>query len=266
MKAQFKWPVRLHRTPCRYLWSLVLMGILGYSLLQITLAALDHHTQNATMEKAQQLYHTESPVNASIQLPDDSENSHPPPMFPGMAALQEINSDVVAWITVPDTIIDYPVVQGEDNLQYLDRDWQGNSNRAGAIFMDYRNDPKMLASPGKHTILYGHHMRDGSMFQPLIQFKDPEFIDANPVFYLNDLYEHHLYEIFSVYVTTTDFYYIETNFNSEADFTDFVQEIQDRSIHHYPVTLSESDHILTLSTCTYEYDDARMVIHARRIP
>lgn len=189
--------------------------------------------------------------------------SQPQPKIPEIASLQHINSQVTGWIKIPETSIDYPIVQSNDNVFYLDHDWQREKNRAGAIFMDYRNDANALTSPSTHTILYGHHMRDGSMFQPLTTFKDFSFFQQHNTFTVTDEYQTHRFEIFSVYVTTTDFYYIETDFDNNEAFDSFISNIQEKSMHPSSLMITSDDAIITLSTCTYEYNDARLVIHAR---
>lgn len=176
--------------------------------------------------------------------------------------LLEINPDVVGWIKIADTPIDYPVVQTEDNSFYLDHDINQASSKAGTVFMDYRIN-NMQEDP--HLILYGHNMRDGSMFHALMQYKEEDFFLEHQTFTFDQLYRDDTWEIFSAYVTTTDFYYIRTSFNSDADFLDFIGEFQERSMYETGIEITADDQILTLSTCTYEYDDARFVIHARRV-
>ena len=241
---------------------LISAGAMVHRLFQQSLA------EKATRE-AQTLFRdqkTDEESGLTDPVADDLSGEELPQreVTPAMAALQEINPDVVGWIQIPETVVDYPIVQGPDNQYYLDRDWQRSHNRAGAIFMDYRNDPDALAEPQNHTILYGHHMRDGSMFRALVNYKEPGYLNDHPVIVIQDLYDSHAYEIFSVYVTTTDFYYIETEFPTAMEYVLFIKGLQKKSIHPSDVVLTAHDHVLTLSTCTYEYDDARFVVHARR--
>lgn len=223
----------------------------------------------AAYENAQSLfYEHHSLTHAAIHgIPSEFTLDDPSPKIinPAIEALQEINSDVIAWIQIAETQIDYPVVQGVDNRKYLDHNWQNEKNRAGSIFMDYRNDPHKLNEPGRHTILYGHHMRDGSMFQPLTNYLREDFFENHSIITLQGMYEIYVFEIFSVYVTDTDFYYIETIFENPSDFEFFLEQITDKSIYDTEQRLTRQDHLLTLSTCTYEYDDARLVVHARLI-
>lgn len=196
---------------------------------------------------------------------DINHKEEPKILLPFIEELQQRNPDVVGWITVDGTEIDYPVVQAEDNEYYLKRDWLGADNSAGAIFMDYRNDPEGLRERKSHTILYGHHRQDGSMFQNLMNYKDESYFRENQTFEVTDQYGSHTFEIFSAYVTGTDFYFIETRFPQDEDFETFIDSIEERSMFDTDIEVTAEDHILTLSTCTYEYDDARYVVHARRV-
>ncbi|MCT2537083.1 class B sortase [Aquibacillus koreensis] len=176
--------------------------------------------------------------------------------------LLEKNADTIGWVTVPNTVIDYPVVKTEDNEFYLDHNFEQENSSAGAIFMDYRN-----AGDGddRHTIIYGHHMKDGSMFKQLTKYQSKEFFEENRTITLNTLYQQTKWEVFSAYVTTTDFYYIATQFRSNRDYLGFLNQLQEKSIHDTAMDLSEDDQVLTLSTCSYDFDDARFVVHARRV-
>ncbi|NLU35414.1 MAG: class B sortase [Clostridiales bacterium] len=177
-------------------------------------------------------------------------------------ALLEINPDVVGWVRVPNTVIDYPVVQAQDNDYYLRRDIYGNYASAGAIFMDYRSDAQ---GRGRHIILYGHHMKNGTMFKELDKYKKKEFFDENNFVRFDSLFSEMKWEVFSVYVTETDFPYIQTDINSDEEYIAFLRMIKNRSMHQKDIELMQEDQILTLSTCSYEYDDARLVVHARRV-
>ncbi|WP_164985303.1 class B sortase [Ammoniphilus sp. CFH 90114] len=176
--------------------------------------------------------------------------------------LLEMNEETIGWITVPNTDINYPVVKTDNNSFYLDHNFKLESSNAGAIFMDYRN---VGDATDRHTIIYGHHMRDGSMFKGLTKYKDKPFFEENRVITLQTLFEETKWEIFSAYVTDTDFYYIATNFRSNHDYVDFLNKLASKSIIPQTIKWNKQDQILTLSTCSYEFNDARFVVHARRI-
>ena len=220
--------------------------------------------ESREMENSPSVYEGSLHLEDALNIPGEKPEE-PRQILPFIQDLQQRNPEVVGWIELEGTEIDYPIVQAEDNDYYLKRDWLGESNSAGAIFMDYRNDPEALEERKTHTIIYGHHRQDGSMFQNLVKYKEEEYFRESPTFEVTDQYETHTYEVFSAYVTTTDFYFIETRFPEDEDFEGFLEAITERQMYDTGVTVSAEDHLLTLSTCTYEYDDARFVVHARRV-
>src|SRR5699024_8587287 len=102
----------------------------------------------------------------------------------GFESLQEINEDIVGWITINDTQIDYPVRQSDDNLQSLDTNYDNKLSRAGRIILDYRNQVEDF---DRNVIVYGHRMKDGSMFQHLSKFMDEEFFEYHRTFQFDTL-------------------------------------------------------------------------------
>lgn len=130
--------------------------------------------------------------------------------------------------------------------------------------MDYRNDVK---SQNRNTILYGHRMKDGSMFGSLKKMLDEEFFMSHRKLYYDTLFEGYDLEVFSVYTTTTDFYYIETDFSSDTEYTSFLEKIQEKSLYKTDTKLTASDQIVTLSTCDYALDPeaGRLVVHAKLV-
>lgn len=171
---------------------------------------------------------------------------------------KDLGENVVGWLTIPGTRIDYPVVQGNDNDYYLDHDIKGNENRHGAIFMDYRNDPY----EDENLIIYGHHMKDGTMFKDLVKFKDKDFFDKNRYLYLDIGDEKTKYEIFSVYIIDASSASLILSFGDTKEYEAFFNTIKERSLFPSDVSFSENGRMITLSTCTYEYDDARLLVHA----
>ncbi|MDQ0272528.1 class B sortase [Cytobacillus purgationiresistens] len=179
--------------------------------------------------------------------------------------LLKLNEDIVGWITVEDTRIDYPILQADNNSYYLTRNYKRNETRAGSIFMDYRNEVE--AEANKNIILYGHRMKDGSMFGQLKKYLNESFFYEHRNIYYDTLYAGYDLEVFSVYQTTTDFYYIETNFPTDQSFGGFIESLQDKSLHKADVNITEGDRIVTLSTCDYSLDsnEGRLVVHAKLV-
>ena len=176
--------------------------------------------------------------------------------------LLKTNKEIVGWINVPNTKVDYPIVKTSNNNFYLNHNILKKEDSSGAIFMDFRNDIEIM---DKNTILYGHNMKNGTMFKGLMKYKDEDFLKENKIISFSTLYEDIKWEIFSAYVTDTNFYYIQVNFKNSYEYESFLNNIKGKSMFDTSIDLNSSDNILTLSTCSYEFDDARFVIHAKRV-
>ena len=176
--------------------------------------------------------------------------------------LHEINEDIVGWISIDGTSIDYPVVQTNDNIYYLSHSVYKEESSAGTIFMDSRNESSPL---DKNTVLYGHHMKNGMMFHDLASYKEAAFYKKHPYVEYGGVDGIGKWEVFSAYVTNTADNYIETEFDSDEDFEQFLERVVSKSLYHTGCEVKGADKILTLSTCSYEFDDARMVVHAKLV-
>ena len=176
--------------------------------------------------------------------------------------LLEKNSDTVAWLNVNNTNINYPVVQASDNDYYLNHSFDNSYNEAGWVFLDYRNSSDFS---GRNNIIYAHSRLDKTMFGSLSRvLKSSWYTDkSNHIIRLSTPSENTLWQIFSVYVIEEESYYITTNFNDDDSYVEFLNTIRDRSRYDFDVELSDSDKIITLSTC---YSDSeRTVVHAKLI-
>ena len=176
------------------------------------------------------------------------------------SALEQINKDVVGWIQVDGTDINYPFVQTTDNSYYLDHSFSKEKNKSGWIFLDYRNN---IDDFDKNTIIYGHSRYDSSMFGSLRNCIKKSW------FYSSDTHEVHLttkegkttWQIFSAYHIPNTNDYLATSFNTDEEFKSFIKLIKNRTVFDFGVKVTAKDKILTLSTC-YRTND-RMVIHAK---
>jgi len=172
------------------------------------------------------------------------------------------NDDIIAYVRIEGTNIDYAVVQGPDNDFYLARDLNKKKNTAGSVYLDYENHPYIL---DRNNILYGHNMRNGSMFHNLRYYTGREFYENHRYITYTTLYEQTRWEIFAVYNAFITFNYIQVNFNSDDEFMELVNGIKSRSVINTGITLNPEDTILTLSTCTNVNVVERFVISARLI-
>lgn len=174
--------------------------------------------------------------------------------------LKKINPDVVSWITIPGTNIDYPVLQGKDNNQYLHKDMEGKDSSAGAIFLDH-GDKADLSS--RHNIIYGHHMKNGTMFKDIVRYKDQQYFNEHQdiTIYTPDR-EIHL-KALAVVVTSPDAIRRKIDFQSQKEFTSYIEEMSKgaKAFAAVPkgVTIRR---LYSFVTCSYEFQNARTILYA----
>lgn len=221
---------------------------------------------DSALEDARSLYRSPSPGRAS------SSAGSAAPQDDGYTfeKLQAVNRDVKGWITIPGTAVDYPVLcpPADSPDYYLTRDWKRDASKYGSIYML----PASAAQAGrKNIILYGHSMKDGRMFAPLLRYTDPQYYCLYPTILLQMGNEKAYWKIFAVIKANTDvsqgqpFDYQKTRFASTKAFSDYLKAVRLRSVLTLPVDLKTSDSLLTLSTCSYEFDGFRTVVFARRV-
>ena len=175
--------------------------------------------------------------------------------------LVRINPDFVGWLTVPGTRIDYPVVQGSDNSRYLGVSFEGNRRGTGTVFLDTHAAADFSAL---NSVLYGHNMQDGTMFHDLVALREQDAYRASSRAYLQTPDGMvRCYEFVSLYVCPADYEYRTIDVDTAEQREAFFERIVARSKVSQGVSLGEGDSILTLSTCVYDYPDARLVVHGR---
>ena len=171
-------------------------------------------------------------------------------------ALLEINSDIVGWIYIEDTKINYPITRGEDNVYYSYHMWNKVYDGFGCIFMDYRNRRDFS---DQNSVLYGHHMQNGTMFQNLHGYKKQDFYDTHKTAYLLTPYKNYRLEIFAAYVVSLAEDAWKTDF-AEGEFEPWYMNAVERSCIETGIVPTPKDKIVTLSTCSYEWEEARFVV------
>lgn len=177
--------------------------------------------------------------------------------------LKSQNNDTVFYLKVNNTNISYPVVKYSDNNYYLNHSFDKSKNSAGWLFADYKNK---LDGTDKNIVVYGHNRRDGSMFGTLKNILNKEWYDNTDnmdIVYM-DIRGKHIYKVFSIYKIENEDYYITTQFNNDIEYKKFLTTIKSRSIKDFNVEISETNSILTLSTCANN-NKYRVVLHAKRI-
>ena len=186
----------------------------------------------------------------------EGEKIEQAPIAVDFNALLSQNKDVVGWLYCENTPVNYPIVQSDDNDYYLRRMLNGKYNIAGTVFMDYRchSDYSSL-----NTIIYGHNMKNDSMFGTFTDYKSQEYYDEHPIIWLLTPEVNYKIELMAGYVTPSDSD-AYSEFVSQEELYEYIQEAKKKSTFFSPLTCSSEDRIVTLSTCSYEYDAARYVL------
>ncbi|MGI5977223.1 MAG: class B sortase [Candidatus Limivicinus sp.] len=193
---------------------------------------------------------------------DEKEEEYLPITVDFDALLKE-SEEVTGWIYCEDTVINYPIAQGEDNNQYLHHLLNGDYNASGTLFMDCECAPNFA---GANSIIYGHNMKDGSMFHSLLNYRDQEYYDAHPVLYLSTPAQDYKVEIFTAYTCSYDSDTYMLSFANEDDYGAYLEKMKSQSDFDCDVEVDTTERVLTLSTCTYEYDNARYVVQGKLVP
>jgi len=172
------------------------------------------------------------------------------------------NNDLIAWISIPGTRIDYVVAQTIDNYFYLTHDFRGNRNAMGTLFLDLRNASDFS---DQNSLIYGHNMINGMKLHNLRYFvSSRDFFNQNRYIHIYLENELLVYEIFTAFITHISFDYLMIDFEF-GEFVPFAEELSQRSLHDSGISIGEDDRILILSTCTPEGDDYRIVVAGRLI-
>lgn len=173
--------------------------------------------------------------------------------------LQEINTDVVGWLRIEGTNIDGPILQAEDNTKYLTAGYDGAENPAGAVFLDYECERNFS---GQHNILYGHNMKDGSMFHDLVNFKKKSYYRSHQnITVYTPVTEIHLRPV-AVVCTEADGIRRRTDFFDMTALGEYVESMLEGGLYKEE---QENDitRLWSFVTCSYEFDNARTILYAR---
>lgn len=216
-------------------------------LLNAVVSEKPHENTTAATEAAS------DDVQPTETLPQQAETA---PLTVNFEELRRECADVIGWLYCEGTVVNYPVVQAKDNAYYLRRLTDGTWNMAGTLFMDYRNQPEFS---DWNSLIYGHNMKDRSMFATLLDYQDQAFYEAHPVWYLMTPQQDYKLKLVAGYTTSADSsaYRIAED-QEERDM--LVQKAVSASTFVSNVEVADTDRLVTLSTCSYEYADARYVV------
>lgn len=177
--------------------------------------------------------------------------------------LLKTNSDIKGWIFGEGTNVDYPILQTDDNDFYMDHLYNKEANSSGSIFADYRNESDFS---DRNTVLYGHHMGNGTMFGSIEHYASQDFYDATPTMMLYTPEGDYRIELICGTHESGDEQFVEFNFKTEEDFQKYVESFRERSTFKSDVQVQPGDKLISLCTCAYVFDNARFLLMGRLVP
>ncbi len=235
-----------------------------FFIISATLITLNYKNRLANKNLNKKLSQKYKQNNSSIK-----KDNYPNNMLPEFYSLYDTNKDIKGWLTIPKTVINYPVVESSNNDFYLHNNFNKTSDIYGALFLDYRNN---INEQSQNLIIYGHNMKDGQMLTSIVNYEQTDFYNNSALITFNTIYSHYYWKVFAAFIANASpsngyvFNYLVTNFSSNNDFNNFIKEVRARSLINTPsVDVVSSDTLLTLSTCYYSFDNARFVVMARRV-
>lgn len=237
---------------------ILLIGVLTFSTIKVIKYIVDNKENEKIEEEISDLveYIEETTNNEEQEENNNKYNID-------FATLREKNSDTVGYLKVNGTDIENVVVKGKDNSYYLKHNFNKEYNTAGWIFADYHNK---LDGTDRNIIIYGHNMRNNTMFGTLKNVLNEEWKDVEENRFITFITEEYsyIYEVFSVYQIEAEDYYMTTDFKNNQEFLKFVNTLKSRSKYNFDVDIKEDDSILTLSTCANN-SKYRTILHSIKI-
>ncbi|MGN1418122.1 MAG: class B sortase [Acutalibacteraceae bacterium] len=194
----------------------------------------------------------------------------PPNMQLKYAKLYAINNDFVGYLSADGVNLNLPIVQTDNDDEYLTKNFYGKTTKYGCPFVTHLNN---ITELDKNTVIFGHHMNDGTVFGALDAYKSIEGFKKAPVITFNTLYKDYKWKVIAAFITNAYekddnnyvFQYYFTSLSTQESFSAFLNELAQRSLYNTGVDVQASDKLLTLSTCSHEFEDARFVVVARLV-
>ena len=202
-------------------------------------------------------------ISRETEQATEEEEKEIAPISVDFKKLLSENADIIGWLYCENTPINYPVVQAADNDYYLRRDLHGEYLRTGTLFADFRCSE---IGTGQNHIIYGHNMKNSSMFGTLVNYKDQKYYDAHPVLYYLTPETDYKIELFSGFTADADSDIYRTEIGDTDAYEAFLQELSAKSTFKAGISLSGEDHLVMLSTCSYEFNNARYVVFGKLTP
>ena len=212
---------------------------------------------------------TEEIVNESTQENIEETINQENERILKVQKLQEENPDIVGWLEIEGTSINYPVLQGDDNEYYMTHNYKKQKSKNGSIFLTKDYD---WSIPSSNLLIYGHNLSNGTMFQELLKYEKEDFYKKHPIIRFTTNNEDAEYEIISTFKSRVYYkseknvfrYYYFVNAKTEAEYNKFVQNARKASLYNIDKTAQYGDQLITLSTCSYHVEDGRFAVVGRK--
>lgn len=228
-------------------------------------ASFEAETDKASFTEQESMSETVSTPDESKEQTEENKT-----ILKKYAKLYELNNNMIGWIRISGTVINYPVLWVEgDNDYYLKHDFYGEKSKYGQIILDYRCD---FETPSTNLIFHGHHMADGMMFGSLRRYQSEAYYNKHKYIQFDTIYEEGTYEIFAVFLSKiynmddrVFKYYNFIDADTEEEFDSYVASVKTLSLYDTGITPMYGDELIALSTCEYSQDNGRLVVVARRL-
>lgn len=228
---------------------LVALLIFAYALVRLGMIFMEYGKGQQSYRKLDE-FTSSTQVGGAVGSPEDFSVD--------FAGLKEINPEVIGWIRLEQLGISYPIMQGTDNDYYLTHSFNKEEIKCGSIFMEAENAADFSDD---NTFIYGHNMKDKSMFAKLNQFKEEETYKENPEFLIYTEDGIYRYRIFSYYEAKTSEESFTYQFADEQSYGQWLKTVKDRSLYDTGVTPSQEQKTVTLMTCTPSGEEYRFLVH-----
>ena len=238
----------------------IALGVFAFSAYQLYLIYAEYKNIDDEYDAIRETVVQEAPTEEAVNEEDTEQEESTPQIVVDFESLLAMNEDVIGWIHFEEpSIISYPIAQGVDNRQYLHTSLEGEYLTAGTIFVDYQNDDDFR---DENTVIYGHNMKNGSMFGKLRKFREKAFCEENPYFYIYTVDGREIkYQIFAVKVVedTSDTY--DKIYVDKEEFQEYIDKIYKNALYTSDkVSVTAEDRIVTLSTCV-GVETERLVVY-----
>lgn len=252
--------------------GIILLAVLGYVWISGNQSDENTNTNTNTVMESSQVENSES--SKVLEIEESSTESviqeEEKTILPNLAKLYEENDDMAGWISIEDTVIDYPVMYTpEDEEKYMYADFEGDFDPNGLPFID---DACSLDPESDNLIIYAHNMMSGAMFASLMDYEKEEYWEEHPIISFSTLYEEREYEVIAVFYDRVYYKYEDCfkfykfiNAANEDEFEDAMRNYKEKALYDTGVTAEYGDNLITLVTCAYHIDNGRFVVVAREV-